>query len=890
LPKLKLYSFTNSANITGHRRKLVADGFYDAPLLPPPQAHPAPEPPPEPAKIPRQVKATSNNRTLLIAGAAGVLVMIGLALALSGKSTSRQDDTSPVIAGGEKNSLAANSTPAKPSKTRFDYAVDPARGFVEATQDPDCPVAVRQAIAQELVSKRTQQLDEADIALNDKRLDDATHLANAMLLTDDIAFRDLRIREQDLRARLLKSRTLATVTPTPTAAPTPTVTATPTPTATPVAPIPRDQALPERAAGAVRLVAEAATFPGTYLRIETGGNRRVIAKWNRSSDAAQWKADIPTAGNYRIEAVVASVHNSLLAVEVAGQVVSAATPSTNDWFACQNVLIGVVAVQSPGEQLVRARPLGKDSWRPINLAEIVLTPTTDAVTSAPVVAATPAKPATSVTPAPPDKIVPVVGRFVRVGLPRKEMMSLAEVEVYSDGVNIALKGTASQSSVSYDGEANRAIDGNANGDFIKGSVTHTSGKDQPWWEVDLGGAYLVESVIIRGRTDCCGERLNGYVVEVLDANRRQIARVANAPTPQDIAKINFTEGKVTQGGAQLWNGKFALTGNKNDAVHALPLDGSEHIPPGWPGGTNEFFRSAKGGAKKRQMLALDLSEHNADAGGIVLMLHPMRLDRKQVTATLSDTEGKSVILPPVTFAANDWTVVTYSTKGLDLNAAALQQLTLEDAPSQGFIPEEGGFLLARLATATQREPQDADLRLRTSVLVRDENRMKYLPRLLETIGRQRKRAWKVSTELNRLQVFTTTHFDQGWRNVAQTELNRLTPKPNAPVFGDLTFSEAWLDAYTKGPKPVLDPVQRHIAVLLTGGEELSLAPTAAQALDVFWRKRLEQLIGVGVIPVVVLGPNRQSGERREEAEKLWPLLAAGVGFAAGAILLEHRFA
>jgi hypothetical protein len=78
-------------------------------------------------------------------------------------------------------------------------------------------------------------------------------------------------------------------------------------------------------------------------------------------------------------------------------------------------------------------------------------------------------------------------RFVRVELPgEKKILSLAEVQVFNAGENVATKGKASQSSVGYDAPAEFAIDGNTNGDFDKKSTTHTATEDNPWWEVDLG--------------------------------------------------------------------------------------------------------------------------------------------------------------------------------------------------------------------------------------------------------------------------------------------------------------------------------------------------------------------------------------------------------------------
>jgi hypothetical protein len=62
LPQLQLYSFTNSANITGHRRKLATDGFFDAPLLPPPLEREKLALSTEQIKNPRQVQAALHRR------------------------------------------------------------------------------------------------------------------------------------------------------------------------------------------------------------------------------------------------------------------------------------------------------------------------------------------------------------------------------------------------------------------------------------------------------------------------------------------------------------------------------------------------------------------------------------------------------------------------------------------------------------------------------------------------------------------------------------------------------------------------------------------------------------------------------------------------------------
>src|SRR5262249_55155334 len=60
------------------------------------------------------------------------------------------------------------------------------------------------------------------------------------------------------------------------------------------------------------------------------------------------------------------------------------------------------------------------------------------------------------------------GRIVRISLPGpNRILSLAEVQVVSGGENIARQGQATQSSTDYQGTADKAIDGNTEGDFYK---------------------------------------------------------------------------------------------------------------------------------------------------------------------------------------------------------------------------------------------------------------------------------------------------------------------------------------------------------------------------------------------------------------------------------------
>ena len=127
------------------------------------------------------------------------------------------------------------------------------------------------------------------------------------------------------------------------------------------------------------------------------------------------------------------------------------------------------------------------------------------------------------------------GRYVRIELPgQQKMLSLAEVQVVSGADNIARAGTASQSSTDYGGPPELAIDGNTDGDYRAAmSTTHTAISDNPWWEVDLGEPRPLDRITLWNRTDAnLQSRLNGCVINVLDADRQTVFEETVAEAPQ----------------------------------------------------------------------------------------------------------------------------------------------------------------------------------------------------------------------------------------------------------------------------------------------------------------------------------------------------------------------
>jgi NedA-like, galactose-binding domain len=88
--------------------------------------------------------------------------------------------------------------------------------------------------------------------------------------------------------------------------------------------------------------------------------------------------------------------------------------------------------------------------------------------------------------------------------------------------DVALGGTATQSSTHLTHVASLAINGNTSGDYPSGQVANTESEYQPWWQVDLGNDYRIDSIVLWNRTDAVPERLTNFTVSVLDASNNVV--------------------------------------------------------------------------------------------------------------------------------------------------------------------------------------------------------------------------------------------------------------------------------------------------------------------------------------------------------------------------------
>ncbi|XP_053182865.1 fucolectin-like [Scomber japonicus] len=99
--------------------------------------------------------------------------------------------------------------------------------------------------------------------------------------------------------------------------------------------------------------------------------------------------------------------------------------------------------------------------------------------------------------------------------------------------------------------ASNAIDGNRESNFFAGSCSHTKKQTNPWWRVDLLESYVVTSVVISKRRDCCPEQSNGVEIRIGNSLRNNgvanpvVAVIPNIPvgTIHTVTLTKHVEGR-----------------------------------------------------------------------------------------------------------------------------------------------------------------------------------------------------------------------------------------------------------------------------------------------------------------------------------------------------------
>ncbi|MEI9425139.1 hypothetical protein O7A70_28665 [Mesorhizobium sp. Cs1299R1N1] len=158
----------------------------------------------------------------------------------------------------------------------------------------------------------------------------------------------------------------------------------------------------------------------------------------------------------------------------------------------------------------------------------------------------------------------IVGQYVRLYQTNGNYLHLAEVEVFENGQNIAPNGTASQKTTGWGGDASRANDGNTDGNFSHGSVSHTGTPDVgEWWQVDLGRAATIDKIVVFNWPDF-SYRLSDFDIVV---------------TSQPLSASATLQDAISQPGAQSvhYAGTFPISDTVFAASSTQTLTNIKHV-------------------------------------------------------------------------------------------------------------------------------------------------------------------------------------------------------------------------------------------------------------------------------------------------------------------------
>ncbi|MCG8650027.1 MAG: discoidin domain-containing protein, partial [Pirellulales bacterium] len=129
-----------------------------------------------------------------------------------------------------------------------------------------------------------------------------------------------------------------------------------------------------------------------------------------------------------------------------------------------------------------------------------------------------------------NEYIPPQPHYVRIERYGSTALAIAEVQVMLDDVNLALSGTATQSSTYQTAGAHLAIDNNTNGLFSGGSVTGTLTQQNPWWELALADDTEIDQINVWVRTDYPGQLAN-FTLKLLDVDRNLLWQQTGIAAP-----------------------------------------------------------------------------------------------------------------------------------------------------------------------------------------------------------------------------------------------------------------------------------------------------------------------------------------------------------------------
>ena len=151
--------------------------------------------------------------------------------------------------------------------------------------------------------------------------------------------------------------------------------------------------------------------------------------------------------------------------------------------------------------------------------------------------------------------IPQLAHYVKLTAPG--ILSVAEVEVYDENNKLISKEKPATQSSDYSaskGTADRAVDGNSDGNWSSNTLTHTKNNNNSWLKIKLGGGKRVKRIVVYNRSDCCTDRISGTKIALLDRFEKEIAY--QIWDPNDYTKTDTINKTLSGRTCQNWTRQY----------------------------------------------------------------------------------------------------------------------------------------------------------------------------------------------------------------------------------------------------------------------------------------------------------------------------------------------
>ena len=130
--------------------------------------------------------------------------------------------------------------------------------------------------------------------------------------------------------------------------------------------------------GILNLDTSLAELHGDTIQTEAKDGILNIGYWFKADDWVSWTVTIPSAGEYRVSASIATLSDGAdFTVKTGSQTLAGTAPNTGDWAKFKSVDLGTLKFDAPGDIIVSVRPKDAVTWKAINLRSVVLTPVSE---------------------------------------------------------------------------------------------------------------------------------------------------------------------------------------------------------------------------------------------------------------------------------------------------------------------------------------------------------------------------------------------------------------------------------------------------------------------------------------------------------------------------------